>query len=52
MAYMIDEPSPFESLSVWKRFLDDVLLLDQGDQTVRAVAERARLIIQEKSRDA
>jgi hypothetical protein len=48
MLYLIDEPTPFESLEVWKEHLANLLTIPEQDaEEVKHAIEHARKIIQE-----
>ena len=46
--YMIDAPSPFESLATWRTFLEQMESLPQNDIRVQVEVEEARKRIAEK----
>jgi hypothetical protein len=49
MKHLIDEPSPFDTLEVWQKFLKDVRRIKPRTVEVNEVIENAEQIINEKS---
>src|SRR5262245_1385870 len=46
--HLIDEPTPFEPLEVWKAHLADLLTIpERGDPMVKAAVERAHAMLRE-----
>ncbi len=45
MRYMIDRPTPFDSLETWERFLRDVRAIDGGGPEVADEATHAMSVI-------
>ena len=49
MRYMIDEPTPFDSLGVWEMFLADMNKLDRSKYDVLNAIKNAKHMINEKT---
>ena len=49
MLYMIDEPTPFDTLETWTKFIEMVESLPDQDVNTKAVILRAQAVIEKKS---
>ena len=51
MRYMIDYPTPFDTVDIWEKFLSAMLKMDQSSNDVRLAIIKARQTIAEKTAD-
>jgi len=49
MLYMIDEPTPFDTLETWLKFIEMVKALPDQDINTKAVILRAQAVIEKKT---
>ena len=49
MLYMIDEPTPFDTLETWLTFIEMVEALPDQDVNTEAVILRAQAVIEKKT---